>query len=139
MSRLGGLLVLLSLLVAGPAATAADPSKLKGLKLGEYVFLTYCSGCHGFDGLAFFPGAPSFAMGDRLLKGDAELMRSILKGRDAMPSWESKLPRVWLDEALGYLRHIAKGGLKEGNRPEYYYIFTPMGTEMDLNWHIPPP
>lgn len=136
------------LLLAGTLATPlagaapADPDKLAGLKLGQYVFLTYCAGCHGFDGLAFFPSAPSFAMGDRLMKSDSELMHSILKGTNAMPSWEDKLALEWLEQALRYVRHVAN--LSKNGRlgattklPDYYYIFAPLGTDPNvMDWEI---
>ena len=99
----------------------------------------YCAGCHGFNGLAFYPPAPSFAMGDRLAKRDLELMSSILKGKGAMPSWESKLPRYWLEQALAYIRHMAQ----EGNinvPPNWdgrYFIFTPLGSDPTEDWRIP--
>lgn len=114
----------------------SDPRQ--GLALGRDVFLTYCSGCHGFDGLAFFPSAPSFAMGDRLAKGDLELMNTILWGKGAMPSWEGKLPRSSLEEALAYIRHMAQTG--DFNAPENwdgpYFIFAPLGTDPTTNWQI---
>lgn len=126
----------------GVGAEPVDTSKLTGLKLGQHVFLTYCAGCHGFDGLAFFPSAPSFAMGDRLMKSDAELMKSILKGTNAMPSWEDKLSLEWLEEALRYVRHVAN--LSKNGRlgattqlPDYYYIFAPLGTDPNvMDWEI---
>ena len=33
---------------------------------GSEVYLTFCAGCHGFDGIAAYPPAPSFALGERL-------------------------------------------------------------------------
>jgi mono/diheme cytochrome c family protein len=110
------------------------------ITLGRQVFLTYCSGCHGFDGLAYYPPAPSFAMGDRLAKSDAELMRSIFRGKGAMPSWEDKLPAHWLEQALGYIRHMARKGKIDasGHWPDYYFIFPPLGGDLILDWHVPP-
>jgi mono/diheme cytochrome c family protein len=135
-------LVLFGILLAtGASLSAPRPDQLRDLDLGRHVFLTYCSGCHGFDGLAFYPAAPSFAMGDRLAKSDAELLRSIFRGRGAMPSWEDKLPEDWLKQSLAYIRHMARKGVSRatGNRPERYYIFAPMGSDLRLDWHIPPP
>ncbi|MCB1787621.1 MAG: cytochrome c [Chromatiaceae bacterium] len=134
-----GLAALLSTLDC--RAAPPDPGKLSGRALGQYVFLTYCAGCHGFDGLAFFPSAPSFAMGDRLAKSDMELMRSILKGRNAMPSWEDKLPLRWLEEALAYIRHVAfathdASSPPINQMPESFFIFAPLGTDMILDWPV---
>lgn len=130
-----------AMLTANVCPSAPRPDQLNGLDLGRHVFLTYCSGCHGFDGLAFYPAAPSFAMGDRLTKSDAELLRSIFNGRGAMPSWQGKLPEHWLEQALAYIRHMSRTRTASNpeNRPEYYYIFAPSGSELRLHWHIPPP
>ena len=80
-------------------------------------------------------------MGDRLRKSDAELMSSIRKGRNAMPSWEDKLSEEWLVEALAYIRRVSNPGsrLKIKDMPEYFYIFTPMGTDMILDWGVEVP
>lgn len=100
---------------------------------GKQTYLTFCSGCHGFSGMRFFPYAPSFAMGDQITKSDEELMRVILRGKGLMPSWENKIPVSELEDALGYLRELA---LRTGygtdtsdydKTPEFYYIFRPAG------------
>jgi len=43
---------------------------------GADVFLTFCAGCHGVDGFAAYPAAPSFSMGDRLHKTMAPCCRA---------------------------------------------------------------
>ena len=120
-------------------AMPADQQPKTGIALGRDVFLTYCSGCHGFDGQAFYPPAPSFAMNDRLAKSAAELMNSILKGKGAMPWWEGKLPRFWLEQALAYIRHMAQTGdfNVPGDWDGSYYIFPPVGTTPNVEWAIP--
>lgn len=130
----------ISLVVHSDSTSTPETNKEQGLKLGQNVFLTYCSGCHGFDGLAYYPPAPSFAMGDRLAKSDAELMRSIFRGKGAMPSWGNKLPDHWLEQALAYIRYMAGRGRIDafGNWPEYYFIFPPLGGDLILDWHVPP-
>lgn len=128
MDKIARIMALATLLTAGQAAGAEPtPGLLTDLPLGRHVYLTYCAGCHGFDGQAFFPAAPSFAMGERLLKSDAELMQSIREGRNEMPSWESKLPTDWLENALGYIRYMADSGETNGT-PDYYYVFPPPGS-----------
>jgi mono/diheme cytochrome c family protein len=140
--RLSRLLILVIISCPASAARAdvVPVSELSaGLELGQKVFLTYCAGCHGFNGLAFYPPAPSFAMGDRLAKSDVELMNSILRGKGVMPSWESKLPRFWLEQALAYLRHMERTGNfdtpKNWDGP--YYIFSPPGTDPTVDWRDP--
>lgn len=117
-----------------------DPDLFTDLPLGRYVFLTYCAGCHGFDGQAFYPNAPSFSMGERLLKSDAQLMQSILEGINEMPSWEGKLPMGWLENALGYIRYMAATQEVNGT-PDFYYVFPPPGSGSILEppyWLVPP-
>jgi len=100
---------------------------------GKFTYLTFCSGCHGFSGMRFFPNAPSFAMGERITKSSVELMQAILLGKGLMPSWEDKLPVSDLEDALGYLRELA---LRTGygtdtssydKTPGFYYVFPPAG------------
>jgi mono/diheme cytochrome c family protein len=102
---------------------------------GKDTYLTFCAGCHGFSGMRSFPFAPSFAMADRMTKNSRELMQSILRGKGLMPSWEDKLPRSSLENALGYLRELA---LRTGYgtdtsaydvSPDMYFIFSPYGTD----------
>ena len=120
-------------------AMPPDSALRQDLSLGRDVFLTYCSGCHGFNGLAFYPPAPSFAMNDRLGKSDPELMNSILKGKGAMPWWEGKLPRFWLEQALAYVRHVAQTEdfSIPGDWDGSYYKFSPVGTTPNADWPIP--
>jgi len=100
---------------------------------GKNTYLTFCSGCHGFSGMRFFPNAPSFAMGERITKSSEELMQAILLGKGLMPSWQDKIPVSELEDALGYLRELAlrtEYGTDTGNydkTPEFYYIFQPAG------------
>jgi len=99
---------------------------------GADVFLTYCAGCHGFDGHAAYEHAPSFSMGERLEKDDRELLQSVLNGKNAMPPWQDKLPVDALRKAVSYLR-IMHQRQKQGEKPrqkalpDKYYLFTPLG------------
>ncbi len=101
---------------------------------GKRIYLTFCSGCHGFNGMRFFSHAPSFAMGERLTTSAEELMQTILRGKGLMPSWEDKLSESDLEDALGYLRELAlrTGYGTDSNAynqmPEVFYIFEPPGT-----------
>lgn len=140
MTHLHVLVLFVAMLFAAAVdAMPPDSEPQQDLSIGRDVFLTYCSGCHGFNGLAFYPPAPSFAMNDRLEKSDLELMNSILKGKGAMPWWEGKLPRFWLEKALAYIRHMAQ--TQDFNVPGdwngHYYIFSPPGTDPKADWPIP--
>lgn len=94
----------LSTVEALAAVACADPTQ--ELPRGREVFITFCSGCHGADGVAVYPLTPSFAFGDRMEKSDAALTESILYGHQHMPNWDDKLPAPWLVEALAYTRAL---------------------------------
>jgi TPR repeat protein len=125
-------------------ATAAGRQSLIGLDalgdpLGREVFHRFCAGCHGFDGIAFYPPAPSFAFGDRLFKSEGALLQSVLEGRGAMPSWEDKLPEEMLRRAVRYLRSlairsVAARGPVGDPRPEWFYHFKPFGEHDMPTW-----
>lgn len=103
----------------------------EGAPPGEQSYLTFCSGCHGVNGIAAYENSPSFAFGERLEKTDAILMRSLLNGMQEMPGWEGKLPRQSLREVLAFVRTLQSrydagiaGTLR--STPGYYYLFGPM-------------
>jgi len=101
---------------------------------GADIFLTYCAGCHGFDGLAAYEPAPSFSMGERLEKDDRELLQSVLKGRNAMPPWENKLSLADIKRAIAYLRHMYQRRLtgkvpRSRPLPPNWYRFKPLGED----------
>jgi len=105
-------------------------------KSGSEIFLKYCAGCHGFDGLAEYPHAPSFAMGERLHKSDHELLQSVADGKHGMPYWEHKLSIDKILSAIAYLRVMESrysSGLpaREEPIPEMHYKFKPVGEDED--------
>lgn len=142
--------VIAGLLICGMAhgeAVADVPGKLSRfdddqLHRGRDVFVTYCGGCHGFDGFAYLPYAPSFSMGHRMHQSNAQLMRSILYGRDAMPSWDGKLPRDWLRDALAYLRYMDRTLATErgalSGQPRRFFVFPSHGGQQVPDWALPP-
>lgn len=130
-----GLLVLMS---TASIVSAESPQMSRQNTQGADVFLTFCAGCHGVDGFAAYPAAPSFAMGDRLHKDDSTLLQSVLTGKGAMPSWEDKLSVPMLRNAIRYLRIMeerARVGQtpRQRNLPALMYRFQPTG-ERDLYW-----
>ncbi|MEN8205548.1 MAG: c-type cytochrome [Pseudomonadota bacterium] len=133
-----GILVLIG---AATNAFAEVPQGNKGNPDGAYVFLTFCAGCHGVDGFAAYPAAPSFSMGDRLFKDDSTLLQSVMSGKGAMPPWEDKLPVPMLRNAIQYLRVMnerAGVGLapRQQNLPAYMYRFQPTGERNRYWWHM---
>lgn len=110
-------------LPARPRTKAYDP--------GERLFMTYCGGCHGFNGIAHYEYAPSFAFGERLEKPDADLMRSLRNGHAEMPSWEEKLPLEYLVLILSTIRRLPErydAGIDAAmnDAPDFYFVFGPM-------------
>ncbi len=103
-------------------------------KLGEQAYVTFCAGCHGFNGIAAYVGAPSFAVGERMEKSDAELFRTITKGHGVMPQWENKLPEDVLLDALRFVRTLPLqylNGIAQVLRtpPPFYFVFGPMSAQ----------
>lgn len=108
---------------------------------GAEVFLTFCSGCHGFDGHATYPPAPSFSMGQRLGWDDYTLLQSVLQGKNAMPPWQDKLSEYMLRDAIAYLRTMNSrriAGLPPRTRPlpATYFRFRPVGNMDPYLWYF---
>jgi cytochrome c5 len=108
---------------------------------GARIFLTYCAGCHGFEGLASYPPAPSFSRGDRLHKNDNTLLQSVLQGKNAMPSWQNKLPLPMLRPPIDYLRTMnarRRAGLAPRTQPipPVYFKFRPIGSTDSYLWYF---
>ena len=93
------------------------------LDIGEKIYLTFCAGCHGFNGFTQYANSPSFALGERLLKDNATLMNSIINGKGDMPGWGESLDENLLAYTLAYIRARFSGGdinrnLQIGNEHE---------------------
>lgn len=101
---------------------------------GESTYTTYCAGCHGFNGIAVYIGSPSFALGERMDKSDAELLRTIMQGHGVMPMWGDKLPDEALVNALHFVRTLPaqyQNGIAQVLRtaPSLFFLFGPMSTD----------
>ena len=98
---------------------------------GERTFVTFCAGCHGLNGISAYPGAPSFALGERMDRSDDELFTTIVRGHEVMPGWGDKLSNELLASALDFSRTL-EAELRWGvlhqlrEAPESYYRFGPM-------------
>ncbi len=86
------------------AAEEDTPIRMGELDIGEKVYATFCSGCHGVNGVAAYPGAPSFARGERLGKSDHDLTHSVTDGKNSMPPWGATLSKELLESSLAYIR-----------------------------------
>lgn len=77
--------------------------------LGREIFEEFCGACHGYDGVALLPGAPSFSNGERLEKTDAELLKSIKEGKgDIMPGWQDILSDDECESLLHFVRSMGE-------------------------------
>jgi mono/diheme cytochrome c family protein len=137
----------LELMPAGEAASREAPERPAALepdlddaalaaRLGERTFVSFCAGCHGKDGNAAYPPAPSFALDERLEFPDSRLMESILNGKGDMPPWRGKLPEAALAKALSYMRTLslrAKYDLRAPEPGPYRFQFRPVGSG-EANW-----
>ena len=105
---------------------------------GSQVYGMFCSGCHGWRGIAAYGEAPSFALGERMEKSDVELLRTIQEGHGHMPSWRSKLPRPLLGIALAHARTL-RWGYRDGvihvvpEPSDYFFRFGPMAGDYGEN------
>jgi len=107
---------------------------------GENLYLKFCGGCHGFNGISYYVNSPSFALRQRMYKSDAELAHSIAKGFGIMPSWEYMLRAEQIDSLVRFIRTLApayESGIDHDIRvtPELYFLFNPHG-ESEESWHI---
>jgi mono/diheme cytochrome c family protein len=98
---------------------------------GEGLYMTFCAGCHGLNGIAAYVSAPSFAVGERLDKSDAQLLRSLRHGHGEMPGWDNKLPPRTLTDVLAFVRSLPMQydlGILQSPRsaPRVYFLFGPM-------------
>jgi mono/diheme cytochrome c family protein len=108
------------------------------LQTGEEFFSTFCAGCHGFNGIAYYVNSPSFALGERLHKSDSELQNSITYGKGVMPNWKEKLSQDQIRSIVAFIRTLQtsfQNGIA-GNlrgKPRIYFRFRPIG-EDDIEW-----
>ncbi len=103
---------------------------------GEQLFVQFCAGCHGFNGIAYYTVSPSFALGERLHKSDSELCNSITNGKNIMPSWKNKLSEKQILNIIAFIRTLPVkfqlgiiGNLR--NKPGKYFRFRPLGENGD--------
>ena len=84
---------------------ARDP---KAFKIGQRLFLNYCSTCHGSDAQGS-PGFPNLADKDWLYGGQPDAIKtSILDGRQGvMPAWKDALGEDGVAEVSAYVVQLS--------------------------------
>ncbi len=107
--------LLLSTILPGQAVAQNDgvsAEDLARVDATKEIYHANCAACHGFDGTPGMIGVPNFAKGERLEKGDPELLVSMRDGKVteaagiAMPPWKGTLSEEEMRAVLGYLRVI---------------------------------
>ena len=80
----------------------------RALKMGERLYASYCTGCHGSDA-AGVPGFPNLRDGDWLYGGDpAAIEASIRDGRNGiMPAWEQALGPDGVDQVTQHVLSLS--------------------------------
>jgi mono/diheme cytochrome c family protein len=101
---------------------------------GEKLFLTFCGGCHGFNGIAYYVKSPSFVLGDRMKRSTEELERSIRNGKGIMPSWGSKLSDGEIKSLVAFIQTLQPSyergiEIKPRDVPSLYFRFPAPGRE----------
>src|SRR5262249_52981498 len=91
-----------------PAPRQAAPTA-SGTPAARELFPQLCVKCHGGDGTGReahdgLPGIPDFPQAAwQARRSDAQLLASILEGKDEMPSWRGK---VSPEQARGLVAHV---------------------------------
>ncbi len=104
---------------------------------GAYLYQTFCGGCHGFNGIAYYVHSPSFALGERMEKLDSVLMRSVANGVGAMPAWGAMMSKRQLAEVVAFVRTLRPAvqlgiGHSPWAVPRLFFRFKPFGEVEDF-------
>ena len=115
------------LLVTTPPPERVDRAQVG---LGEQIYLQFCGGCHGFNGISAYVPSPSFALDERMHRSDAQLTSSIRHGRGEMPSWEFMLNLPQIEALVAFIRTFEESyakGISYSPRPypQQFFRFTP--------------
>ena len=114
-TALGALIAVAVLAAPGVAQERVVPAeKLDRIAAARSLFQENCAMCHGYDGVPLVAGAANFSIGERLDKGDAELLAIIAKGKNDMPPWEDILGEEDRAAALSYVRVLAGDRVFDG-------------------------
>ncbi len=107
-------MILIGLAVLGGAgrAHAGDAAA------GRATWASICSTCHGADGYATYPNAPSFSRCERLNQDDTILLASVRDGIGGrMPPWGGFLTEPQILDAIAYARAFCNAGKGRADKP----------------------
>ncbi len=103
-------------LAASASAFAQSPGyDAAALNDARDIYQANCAMCHGYDGVPILPGAPNFAVGDRLEKEDTELLQVMRDGKGTMPSWKDVMDDGEQQAALNYVRVVGGDAMFEAH------------------------
>jgi TPR repeat protein len=113
-----------------PARPEREPLRADASR-GERLYMMFCAGCHGANGISAYENSPSFAFGEGFEKSDAVLMRKLREGSQEMPGWDGKFSRDELLAVMAFVRTLRApydAGVGQALRaaPGYYFLFGPM-------------
>ena len=109
-SKLITLFLALFLFISWHGDSIAADSKKKGIiniQRGKEIYHERCAACHGIDGNPILPASPNFAKGERMEKGDKELLNTMRHGKNLMPAWKEILTAEEMKDVLTFARIIA--------------------------------
>lgn len=97
----------LGLATVALAASVWNSSAIAGdINNGRKQYATYCAACHGGDGTSVMPGAPSFRLGERLMRPDMMLRATIQSGKNACPSFQGILNDQNIMDVISFIRTL---------------------------------
>ncbi|MDH4094848.1 MAG: cytochrome c [Betaproteobacteria bacterium] len=91
-----------ALLAGAITARAADVAR------GAQTYQRHCANCHGPTGVSTWPGAPSFARREGLMRPDALLLDMLRTGRGVQPGFRGLLTDTEILDAIAYSRTLAR-------------------------------
>lgn len=105
MTRLSGAA---RLALAGLLPALAGAGHAADLARGGQLYARHCAACHGVNGLAVLPGAPNFALQERLAQPDPVLLNSVKRGKGPMPGFLPILKDQEILDIIAYVRTLRR-------------------------------
>jgi mono/diheme cytochrome c family protein len=95
------------------AASLVGPRLLAETVPGEDLFNGKCASCHGPDGGGKTPVGAALKIRDLRSEdvqkqSDADLSKTISKGKNKMPAFDGKLKKEQIEQLVGYVRELGK-------------------------------
>lgn len=93
------------------ASSQTEPRENK--KTGKAIYEKLCAACHGPQGKGdgykmLGPDPANLTSPTTTRKTDAELLRTIHKGKPNMPAWKIRLSEQEIEDVLAYIRSLRR-------------------------------